>query len=135
MTEAPARILVVDDNRSNVALAVYLLRAFGCETAFAYDGAAGLAALRERKYDAVLVDLLMPGMDGYEFARRVRTEFASAIPLVAVTALAMAGDRERVLAGGFDGYIAKPIDPATFAGEVASLLRGHSERSIAKGDA
>lgn len=115
-----SRILVVDDNRSNLELVLYLLRSFGYEAEAAADGPSGLAALRVGDYDAVLVDIRMPGMDGYEFARRVRADESRArTPLVAVTALAMAGDQKRILASGFDGYIAKPIDPTTFAGEVA----------------
>jgi len=124
-----ARILVVDDHPSNLELALYLLHAFGYEAESARDGNGALAALRDRHYDAVLVDLLMPGMDGYEFARRVRAEMPHVrAPLVAVTALAMAGDRERILASGFDGYIAKPIDPATFVRDIESHLTDEDER-------
>lgn len=123
------RILVVDDHPSNLELELYLLHAFGHEAESAHDGNDALAALRGRTYDAVLVDLLMPGMDGYEFARRVRAEMPHVrAPLIAVTALAMAGDRERILSSGFDGYIAKPIDPATFVRDVEAHLLNEDER-------
>ena len=123
-----ARILVVDDNIPNLELALYLLRASGFEADAAIDGPSGLAALRKDSYDAVLVDVRMPGMDGYEFAKRVRTEGLHAATLVAVTALAMAEDRRRILASGFNGYIAKPIEPTTFANDVARLCNGHDSR-------
>lgn len=118
-----ARILVVDDNRANLDLALYLLRAFGYEAESATDGPSGLSAARAKRYDAVLVDILMPAMDGYDFARRFRAEESvDAAPLVAITALAMVGDRERIVASGFDGYIAKPIDPATFVHQVEAFI-------------
>jgi two-component system, cell cycle response regulator len=118
-----ARILVIDDNRANLELALYLLRAFGYEAEAADDAPGGLAAASASKYDAVLVDILMPVMDGYEFARRFRADASLAsVPLVAITALAMVGDRERIVSHGFDGYIAKPIDPTTFVRQVESYL-------------
>lgn len=124
MTEF-ARFLVVDDNRSNLDLMLYLLRAFGYEAQGAHDGLSGLEAARGSAFDAVLVDILMPGMDGYELARRFKADdVLAATPLIAVTALAMVGDRERLIAAGFDGYIAKPIDPPTFLTQVERYLRG-----------
>ncbi len=125
-----ARILVVDDNRANLDLALYLLRAFGYEAEAADDGPNGLAAAMASRYDAVLVDILMPDMDGYEFARRFKAEPALAgIPLVAITALAMVGDRERIVSMGFDGYIAKPIDPTTFVRRIEAYLPAASHSS------
>lgn len=79
--------------------------------------------LRKEKPDLALVDIHMPVMDGYEFARRVRADPASsAIPLVAVTALAMAGDREKILAHGFNGYISKPVAPEALLAEIRRYL-------------
>jgi CheY-like chemotaxis protein len=118
-----ARILVVDDNRSNLDLMLYLLDAFGYEAEGASDGLAGIEAVGRADFDAVLVDILMPGIDGYEFARRYRTDPSRREkPLIAVTALVMVGDRERLLASGFDGYIAKPIDPQAFVAQVEAYL-------------
>ncbi len=119
------RILVIDDNPANLDLMLYLLRAFGHEVEAAADGLAGYEALQRDGYDLVLTDILMPGIDGYEFVRRVKSDarFAST-PVVAVTALAMDADRARVGAAGFDGYITKPIDPQHFVGEIESFLAG-----------
>ncbi len=125
------RILVVDDNRANLDLMLYLLRAFGYECDFASDGPSGLEKAQLESYDLALVDILMPGLDGYEFARRFKNEVTSAAtPLIAITALAMAGDRERILKSGFDGYIAKPIDPEQFVPEIQAYL-GSSHRPAA----
>ena len=118
-----AKILVVDDNRTNLELMLYLLRAFGHDPTGAEDGEIGWQALCEGRYDLVLCDVLRPGIDGFEFAQRLRADpQLRSQRLVAVTALAMVGDRDRVLAAGFDGYVAKPIDPQTFVQEVDGYL-------------
>jgi len=120
-----ARILVVEDNPTNLDLMTYLLRALGYEVATASDGLTGLDLARAVRYDAVLADILMPGIDGYEFARRFKAdEDLVGIPLIAVTALAMSGDRERIVAAGFDDYVSKPIDPKAFAEHLETLLAG-----------
>ena len=119
-----ASILVVDDNPVNLDLMLYLLRHFGHAAEGATDGLSGMASAQNGAYDLVLCDVLMPGIDGYEFARRFKENaILKQIPLVAVTALAMAGDRERVAAAGFDGYIGKPIEPQIFVSQVESYLR------------
>jgi two-component system, cell cycle response regulator len=119
-----ARILVVDDNRANLDLMLYLLRAFGHDPEGASDGIAGFEAARSGEFALVLADILMPGIDGYEFARRFKADpLLSSTPLVAVTALAMPGDRERVTEAGFNGCIAKPIEPQTFVATVEAYLR------------
>ncbi len=118
-----ARILIIEDNQANMQLMVYLLRAFGHVTTEAVEGKSGLAAAQRQLPDLILCDLQMPGMDGYEVARQVRLEpRLKAISLIAVTAYAMVGDRDKVLAAGFDGYIPKPINPELFAGQVESFL-------------
>jgi two-component system, cell cycle response regulator len=110
-----ARILVIEDHALNLELMVYLLQAAGHEALCATDGEAGLAmALRERP-DLVLCDIQMPGTDGHAVANALRAHpLLASLPLVAVTAAAMAGDRDRALAAGFDVLIAKPIDPPVF---------------------
>lgn len=118
-----ARILVIEDNPANMQLMMYLLRAFGHDAFDATDGEAGLAIARRELPDLILCDLQMPGIDGYEVARRIRLEpQLKAMSLVAVTAYAMVGDREKVLAAGFNGYISKPINPELFHGQVQAFL-------------
>lgn len=104
-------------------MAAYLLRMSGYEVSTARDGAAGLQCARTAHFDLVMSDILMPNMDGYELARRFKADAALAkTPLIAVTALAMRGDRERIIDAGFDGYISKPIDPPRFLGEIRRYL-------------
>jgi CheY-like chemotaxis protein len=118
----PARILVVEDNPTNLYLMSYLLGAYGHTVATAVDALAGLAALDQQQFDLILADVLMPKVDGFEFMRRAKKLGAESPPIIAVTALAMAGNREQIIAAGFDGYIAKPISPETFVGEVDAFL-------------
>ncbi len=117
-----ARVLVVEDNPTNLQLMLYLLGAFGHKTAAATDGLSGLNSAQSGHFDLILCDVLMPGIDGYEFARRFKAGPGAKPPLVAVTALAMVGDKEKLIAGGFDGYIPKPIDPETFVSEIERYL-------------
>ena len=117
-----ARILVIEDNRTNLDLMTYLLQAFGHQTAAVLDGQSGLDAAATGDYDLVLSDVLMPRLDGFEVARLYKEKPSPKAPLVAVTALAMVGDRERLLAAGFDGYIAKPINPESFVSQVEAFL-------------
>ena len=120
----PARILIVEDNPPNLELMSYLLTAFGHVPLSAQSGEQGLTLAHQEKPDLIICDIQLPGMDGYSYARQVKTQTAlRAVPLVAVTALAMVGDRDRVLATGFDGYISKPIDPETFVADVETFLR------------
>lgn len=122
----PACILVIEDNVANLDLMTYLLRAFGHTLVTAQDGEEGLqVACREEALDLILCDVQLPHMDGYEVARWLKSHARlRTIPLVAVTALAMVGDRAKMLAAGFDGYIAKPITPETFVSEVEAFLPG-----------
>ena len=118
-----AQILVIEDNEANLYLMTYLLEAFGHHTEVARDGSAGLAIALSTRVDLIICDIQLPKIGGYELARAIRQRPALAgVPLVAVTALAMVGDQERVLAAGFDGYIAKPIAPDAFVGQVDAFL-------------
>lgn len=102
---------------------VYLLEAFGHQVSGTKDGAEGIELARQHQPDLILLDIHMPKMDGYEVARRLRADAQSRkIPVVAVTALAMVGDKEKLLASGFNGYISKPIEPENFAYKVQEFL-------------
>jgi two-component system cell cycle response regulator len=118
------RILVIEDNPANMELARYVLEAFGYTVSAAVDGESGLELARAEPPDLVICDLQLPGIDGIEVAKRLKAQPAlSRVPLIAVTAYAMVGDRERVLAAGFDGYISKPLDPQTFVPQIAAFLK------------
>jgi two-component system, cell cycle response regulator DivK len=117
------RILLIEDNEQNRYLVTYLMQSRGFEVTHAVDGPSGLAMAEQFDPSIILLDIQLPGMDGYEVARRLRAkpELAS-VAIVAVTSYAMPGDRERCLAAGCSGYIEKPIDPQTFAAQVEAFL-------------
>lgn len=123
----PARILVIEDNPDNLALAVYLLRAAGHDTLEASDGVEGVRAARDALPDLIVCDLQMPVLNGFEVLQHLRVDPATrAIPVVAVTAFSMPGDRARAEAAGFDGYLSKPIDPERFAQQIGEHLPAQS---------
>lgn len=116
-------ILLIEDNEQNAYLVSYLLQARGWQIVHALDGPTGLALAGEAIPLMVLLDIQLPGMDGHEVARRLRSNPTLAkVPIVAVTSYAMQGDRERCMAAGCNGYIEKPIDPDTFAAQVERFL-------------
>jgi CheY-like chemotaxis protein len=117
-----ATILVIEDNPDNIRLVAYVLRAHGYEPLLAMSGAEGLQIAGETKPQLILLDIRMPHMDGYEVVARLRQMDLQDTTIVAVTASAMVGDRERITSAGFDGYIQKPIDPETFIADVESFL-------------
>ncbi|TGW16469.1 response regulator [Stenotrophomonas maltophilia] len=123
------RVLLVEDNTVNRMVAEQLLRVFQCEVRNAADGEQALAALREGDVDIVLMDCQMPVLDGYAATRRWRAEEAETgrarLPIIAMTANAMAGDRERCLQAGMDDYLSKPIARAT----LHALLQRWVQRS------
>jgi CheY-like chemotaxis protein len=125
------RILVIEDNPTNLELVTYLLNAFGHTTIAARDGEEGVEAALRAKPDLILCDIALPKLDGYGVARRLRAASTlHGVPLIAVTASAMVGDRDKVVASGFDGYISKPITPETFVAEVEAYLHrreGHGD--------
>lgn len=117
------RILVVDDNPLNLELASYMLIADGLAVATASDAESAIAQVRAFDPHLVLMDVQMPQTDGLEATRRLRADPAHAgLVIVAFTAYAMKGDEARMLAAGCDGYIAKPIDVASFVATVRSHL-------------
>jgi two-component system cell cycle response regulator len=117
-------MLVIEDNVANLELMTYLLTAFGHVVLSARTGEEGIEVALCSTVDLILCDLALPGIDGYAVARRLKDEPSLAnVPLIAVTASAMVGDRDKVIAAGFDAYITKPITPETFVGEVVGYLQ------------
>lgn len=123
------QILVIEDNSDNITLIDYLLKAHGYTPLLARNGADGVRLAIEHEPDVVLLDIRMAGMDGYEVATILKGEpQLGEIKIIAVTASAMVGDRESIVAAGFDGYIDKPIDPETFVAAVEQWLPKHKRR-------
>jgi CheY-like chemotaxis protein len=122
------RILVVEDNPLNLKLIRDVLQVAGYDVIEAHTGEEGLHLAREDPPDLVLMDLQLPGIDGTETLRRLRQDsLARKVPVVAVTAFAMAEDRERAALAGFDGYIEKPISVRALPGQIEGFLTWASE--------
>lgn len=118
-----ARILVVEDNAANLELARYLLASAGYKILLATNGAEGLDVATREQPDLVISDLQMPVMDGYALiAALQRTPRCARIPVLALTAFSMPGDREQIMRAGFAGYLSKPIEPELFIGQIAAFL-------------
>lgn len=116
-------ILLVEDIMANRALAVKLLKAAGHDVIEAADGSTAIAEAQAKRPDLVLMDLSLPGMDGWEALRQLRADGRTRdLRIVALTAHAMAGVRDAALAAGFDGYLSKPIDALTFAESVSRFV-------------
>jgi len=123
MRNGPALILVVEDNEANQLLARSVLEREGFRVEIAGNAQEALEKLSITPPDLILMDVQMPGVDGLTFTRRLKAnQKTAAIPIVALTALAMLGDRERTLDAGCAGYIPKPINTRTFATEVRNFL-------------
>jgi two-component system, cell cycle response regulator DivK len=127
---AETQVLVVEDNDMNMKLFRDVLQATGYRTLEAPTGAAALALAAQHRPDLVLMDIQLPDIDGVEALLRLRAdERTASIPVVALTAQAMRGDRETFLAAGFDGYLSKPVNVAEFLGAVRQHCnRGDHER-------
>jgi len=116
-----ARVLVVEDNAANLKLATFLLESAGHTVISAPDAEVGLALARDGQPNLILMDIQLPGMDGLEATALLKRDPATRdIPVIALTALAMKGDEERIRAAGCDGYVAKPLDYKSFLATVAS---------------
>jgi two-component system, cell cycle response regulator DivK len=121
------RILVVEDNEKNMKLFRDVLGATGYRTVEATTGGQAVLLATEQAPDLVLMDIQMPDVDGVEALRRLRAdERTAAIPVLAVTAQAMQGDRERFLAEGFDGYLSKPVNVRELIGTVRQHCEGRA---------
>lgn len=125
------RFLVVEDNPKNMRLMRMVLRAGGHDMIEATDGQEAIDKALAEKYDAILMDIQLPVMSGLEVAQLLLTKPEMAqVPMIALTAHAMKGDRENFLNAGFRGYIAKPIDTRTFVQEVESILSSTGQASV-----
>ena len=118
------KVLIVEDNPVNLRLAQFLLEKRGFIVRKAGSGPECLAAMTEELPDIVLMDIQLPGEDGLAVTRKIRSDPRMArVVIVALTAHAMAGDREKILGAGCDGYIPKPVEPQGLATEVARYLQ------------
>lgn len=118
-----ARILIIEDDDASRELVKYLLAAAGHTMLVAEEGRAGVRLALEERPDVIICDLQMPVMNGYEVVRTLREHPDwKPVPLIAVTAFSMIGDREAALAAGFDEHISKPIVPETFTSQVEAFL-------------
>jgi two-component system cell cycle response regulator DivK len=118
-----ARILVIEDQADNRTILRDLLRSAGLEVIEAADGEAGVALAVGERPDVILMDIQMPGIDGYEATRRIKaTPGLEAVPIIAVTSYALAGDEAKTRAAGCDDYVAKPFSPRALLATVQRWL-------------
>lgn len=119
-------VLIVEDNETNMKLSTFLLESADHTVITATNAETGLTLARERRPDLILMDIQLPGMDGLQATALLKANQATRdIPVIALTALAMKGDKERILAAGCDGYIAKPLDYKNFLAIVAAATSAH----------
>jgi two-component system, cell cycle response regulator DivK len=118
-----AKVLIIEDNAANLSLAIFLLESGGHSVVSATDAEAGLLLARTESFDLILMDIQLPGMDGLQATKLLKANEATrAIPVIALTALAMKGDEERIRAAGCDGYIAKPMRYQEFLDTISAQL-------------
>jgi two-component system cell cycle response regulator DivK len=126
-----AKVLIIEDNPTNMTLAIFLLQSVGHTVLNATDAEAGLTLAREEAPELILMDIQLPGMDGLQATSLLKRDpLTRAIPVVALTALAMKGDEERIRAAGCDGYIAKPMRYQQFLATVAAHVAGQPNSTI-----
>ncbi len=136
MSDVPGNlVLIVDDNEKNMKLARDVLRLGGFRTIEATTGGESISLALEHLPDVILMDIRLPDMDGTAAATMIKDDERTArIPVVALTSLAMKGDREVLLAAGFDGYLEKPISVREFPDQVRSFCRPTAAADPSKGD-
>ena len=124
------KVLVVEDDKNNMRLIVKLLESAGYETIKAETGEKGVRLAVEEKPDLILMDIKLPGIDGVEATKQIRASEANGrILIIAVTSYAMAGDREKLMQVGINGYIEKPLDPYTVIKEIEKICRKQAKSS------
>jgi two-component system cell cycle response regulator DivK len=118
-----AKVLIIEDNATNMTLAIFLLQSAGYTVVSATDAETGLMLARDEHPELILMDIQLPGMDGLQATALLKKDEATRhIPVIALTALAMKGDEERIRAAGCDGYIAKPMRYQEFLATIALHL-------------
>jgi CheY-like chemotaxis protein len=119
------RILVIEDNDDNMELITFILEANNYQTLKAATGQEGVTLALQERPDFIILDIQLPDIMGTDVLKMIRSsEIGDSIPIIAMTSYAMAGDREKLLAAGCDGYIEKPIDPATVMTQIEKVLGG-----------
>lgn len=117
------KILYIEDNEQNLYLVTFILEKNGYDVVAARDGQEGIESAKQCKPSLILLDIQLPGMDGYAVARTLRTiQELKETPVVALTSYAMMGDREKAINAGCTGYIEKPINPETFMTQLEQYL-------------
>ena len=117
------RVLVIEDNADNMELITFILEANNYQTIKAETGRMGVTLALQERPDFILLDIQLPDISGTEVLKMIRaSEIGDAIPIIAVTSYAMAGDREKLLDAGCDGYIEKPIDPAAVINQIREAI-------------
>jgi CheY-like chemotaxis protein len=118
------KVLIIEDNEQNMYMLSYLLESENYEIFQAFSGTSGIIVAKNNKPDIILLDIQLPGMDGYAVAAKLKEdEELRSIPIIAVTSYAMPGDREKAIESGAIGYIEKPINPDTFISQMTSFLQ------------
>lgn len=131
-----ARILIIEDNLTNLELMQYLLGAYGYQVVTAVDGIDGVAAAFAENVDLIVCDVHLPRLDGIGVTRLLKADTRTrSVPVIAVTAQAMVGDRERLLGAGFDGYLCKPIEAESFVSQVEAFLPSNLRTARTASDA
>jgi two-component system cell cycle response regulator DivK len=117
------RVLVVEDQEDNRQILRDLLESAGIDMIEAADGPAGLVAAASERPDLILMDIQLPGLDGYEVTRRIKADPAlRAIPIIAVTSYALSGDEDKARAAGCDAYVTKPYSPRQLLAKIREYL-------------
>lgn len=117
------KVLVIEDNEQNLYLITFILEKHGYQVFAAHDGQSGIDLVNQVSPDLILLDIQLPGMNGYQVAEKLREMYGDQkIPIIAVTSYAMVGDKEKALAAGCTGYVTKPINPETIIPYIESFL-------------